>query len=120
MCLDRRGWLGSRNNPTPRSLVNGRGVGERSWAHRPRSSITQHMMLPPNTPACEMRTLLIPVLSVYSRAGLPVPFQSPAPEASQSKEFVWRIDAITVNIVRGIGSLFGLSFGPIYVKYKMG
>ena len=39
---------------------------------------------------------------------------------SRRLTIVWRIDAITVNIVRGIGSLFGLSSGPIYVKYKMG
>ena len=37
-----------------------------------------------------------------------------------SGEVVWRIDAITVNIVKGIGSLFGLSFGFIYIKYIMG
>ena len=34
-----------------------------------------------------------------------------------AKLFVWRIDAITVNIVRGIGPLFGLGFGTICVKY---
>ena len=34
--------------------------------------------------------------------------------------FVWIIDAITVNIVRGFGSLFGLSFGPVYVKIQKG
>ena len=39
---------------------------------------------------------------------------------SEKAVIVWRIDAITVNIVIGIGSLFGLSLGPIYVKYKMG
>ena len=33
---------------------------------------------------------------------------------------VWRIDTITVNIVRRIGSLFGLNFGPVYVEYEKG
>ena len=32
----------------------------------------------------------------------------------------WRIDVITVNIVRQIGSSFGLSFGPVYVMYEKG
>ena len=36
-----------------------------------------------------------------------------------SNIIVWRIDVITVNIVKGIDALFGLSFGPIYVKYIM-